>query len=71
MMKLLLDNGADVNMQFGGRDAAFMAAVWSNDEEAVDFLLRNGADLFLYGKFGSAWELATYKVIRRYLNLNS
>ena len=60
MMKLLLDNGADVHMQFGGRDTTFMAAVWNNDEEAVDFLLRNGEDLFLYGKFGSAWELATY-----------
>jgi hypothetical protein len=34
MMKLLLDNGADINMQFGGRDTALMAAVWNNDGEA-------------------------------------
>ncbi len=62
MMKLLLDNGADINMQFGGRESALMAAIWHNDQEAVACLLRNGADPCLYvGDFDSAWQLATSK----------
>jgi len=45
IVKFLLENGADVNLNRGGATALHMAAIYGGKTEVITLLLENGADL--------------------------
>ena len=62
-MKLLLESGADVNIQGSSPyGPALQAASYAGHQEVVKLLLESGADVNAQGgKFGSALQAASYK----------
>ena len=60
MLQLLLDNGADVNVQGGEYGNALQRASYGGYEEVVQLLLDNGADVNAQGgKYGNALNAAS------------
>jgi ankyrin repeat protein len=56
---MLLDNGADVNVQGEEFGNAFQAASYGGDEAVVKMLLGQGADVNAQGgKYGNALQAA-------------
>jgi ankyrin repeat protein len=47
MVKVLIENGADVNAQMADGKTALMFAAMFDKVEIIDILLENGADAFL------------------------
>lgn len=45
LIKLLIDNGSDINTRDNDRNTALMYAVWNNNIKLVKLLLDNGADI--------------------------
>ncbi|OQB68781.1 MAG: Phosphocholine transferase AnkX [Spirochaetes bacterium ADurb.Bin133] len=52
MVKLLLDNGADLNIYDKGKDGPLHCAAMYNQPEAVKLLVQNGADVNVKGNYG-------------------
>ncbi|KAJ6559670.1 ankyrin repeat-containing domain protein [Mycena capillaripes] len=60
IVQLLLDNGANVNVQGGEYGFALQAAAWRGKAEIVQLLLDNGANVNAQGgKFGCALQAAS------------
>ena len=60
-MKLLLDRGADVNVQGGRYGNALQAAAFGGHEETVELLVSKGADVNLQsGDYGNALQAVTH-----------
>ena len=60
-MKLLLERGADVNVQAGQYGTALLAASFFNCEVIVMLLLDKGADVNVQaGQYGTALQAALY-----------
>ena len=63
MIKLLLDNGADINLPDSAGNTALMAAADSGKEGIIQFLLENGADPAQQNKAG----VTALDTVRRYI----
>ena len=72
-MKLLIDNGFDINLQNDKGETPIFLATMNNKYEAVKFLLENGADIEIAANDGIkpiniaayiAQELGDYKLFQ-------
>ena len=62
VIRLLLDKGADINIQGGKYGSALQAVSWGGNVEAIRLLLDKGADINIQvGKYGSALQAASYR----------
>jgi ankyrin repeat protein len=61
-VQLLLENGADVNIQGGQFNTALQAASYSGHDQIVHWLLEAGADVDVFGgQYGTPLESAFYR----------
>jgi ankyrin repeat protein len=66
IVKLLLENGAEVNAKGGLYGNALQAASYGGNEAIVKLLLENGAEVNAEGgEYGNALQAASYKAMRQ------
>jgi ankyrin repeat protein len=66
IVKLLLENGAEVNAEGGKYGNALQAASFRGNEAIVKLLLENGAEVNAEGgEYGNALQAASFKAMRQ------
>ena len=67
-MKILLENGADINSQDENGFSALIMATNKNNLDMVKFLLENGANINLQDQFG--WSALIYATLSDNLEID-